>query len=93
MWFLAFFAHRHLDFRIAEIESLAKLSGVEGPLRWKKPEGDHEHSPFYYLDLPSEEVAKKVVGRSILLKGLYEVRTLQACLLILVVRHSILRSS
>jgi tRNA (guanine10-N2)-methyltransferase len=76
MWFLAFFAHRHLDFRIPETESLAKLAGVKGPLRWKKPEGDHEHSPFWYLDLPSEEVAKKVVERSILLKGMFEVSPL-----------------
>ena len=33
-------------------------------LRWRKPEGDHMDSPFFYVDLPSDDVAQAIASRS-----------------------------
>ena len=33
-------------------------------LRWRKPEGDHVDSPFFYVDLPSDDVARAIASRS-----------------------------
>lgn len=68
--YLAYFLHRHLDFRLPEIDSLLELAG-QGKLmqsRWRQPYGKHFYSPFWYLQLPSEAVAQEVAARSILLK-------------------------
>ncbi|CAL8463394.1 g2928 [Coccomyxa elongata] len=69
--YLAYFLHRHLDFRLPEIDSLIELAG-QGKLtqsRWRQPYGKHFYSPFWYLQLPSDAVAQEVAARSILLKG------------------------
>ncbi|XP_078434206.1 tRNA modification 11 protein isoform X2 [Wolffia australiana] len=78
MWFLCVFFHRLLDYRRPEVESLAELFGVfdqgEGGkrLQWKLPLNYHADSPFHFVDLPSEEIARKIAKRSILVKGIYE---------------------
>ena len=67
--YLAFFMHRHLDFRLAETDALIELAGhAASPARWRLPHGGLAYSPFWYLRLPSDAVARQVVGRSILLK-------------------------
>ncbi|XP_039117571.1 tRNA (guanine(10)-N2)-methyltransferase homolog [Dioscorea cayenensis subsp. rotundata] len=77
MWFLCVFFHRLLDYRRAEVESLAVLFGSDGDgnrsLEWKLPEGHHIDSPFHFVSLPSEDIARKIANRSILVKGIYEV--------------------
>lgn len=72
-WYLCYFLHRHLDFRAAEFESLAQLAGVGAEVKWRKPHGDVEHSPFWYVWLPSEEKAREIMSRCILTKALIEV--------------------
>ncbi len=68
--YLAYFLHRHLDFRLPEIDSLIELAGQgkASQSRWRQPFGGHFYSPFWYLQLPSDAVAHEVAERSILLK-------------------------
>ncbi|CAI5490509.1 unnamed protein product [Closterium sp. Naga37s-1] len=154
MWYLAYFMHRHLDFRLDELQSLAVLAGVQPPaqhaaprhddvelrppassdssegerggekgnegervveevrgdegseetrrgeegsavtavergededeisgggesewepVRWRKPRGDHMDSPFFYVDLPSDDVARQMASRSLLIKGIFDI--------------------
>ncbi|KAK8316847.1 hypothetical protein V6Z12_A13G070600 [Gossypium hirsutum] len=80
MWYLCVFYHRLLDYRKPEVESLADLFGAfedkrrpgNRVLQWRLPQHHHPDSPFYFVDLPSEDVAKNVANRSILVKGIYE---------------------
>ncbi|KAL5566131.1 hypothetical protein UlMin_029295 [Ulmus minor] len=87
MWYLCVFYHRLLDYRKAEVESIAHLFGAfdseqanpenqQEPtthcLEWKLPQHHHQDSPFHFVNLPSEDVASKIANRSILVKGMYE---------------------
>ncbi len=67
MRYLCHFLHRHLDFRRSELESLAVLAGV-GPLRWEPPPGGHPLSPFWRVELPGDDAARRVAERAMLLK-------------------------
>lgn len=61
--------HRLLDFRRPELEALASLEGCRpNQVSWRRPHCNVEHSPFWYIRLPSEEVAKAVSKRMILTK-------------------------
>ncbi|KAL1534303.1 tRNA (guanine(10)-N(2))-methyltransferase [Salvia divinorum] len=76
MRYLCVFYHRLLEYRKAEFESLAGLfDGRSGATRleWRLPEDHHPDSPFHFVDLPSEEAARFVANRSILVKGMYEI--------------------
>ncbi|GLT96607.1 hypothetical protein SLE2022_142160 [Rubroshorea leprosula] len=84
MWYLCVFYHRLLDYRKPELESLADLFGAFGDrpcfefdnrgnsLEWRLPKHHHPDSPFHFVDLPSQDVARNVANRSILVKGIYE---------------------
>ncbi|KAB1208238.1 hypothetical protein CJ030_MR7G027349 [Morella rubra] len=88
MWYLCVFYHRLLDYRRAEVESLAELFGAfeddngydkeKKSLQWRVPENHHPDSPFHLVNLPSEDVARNIANRStlrshcILVKGIYE---------------------
>ncbi|PON56556.1 tRNA guanosine-2'-O-methyltransferase, TRM [Trema orientale] len=85
MWYLCVFYHRLLDYRKSEVESLAQLFGAFDPegldqqnpkghcsLEWRLPQHHHPDSPFHFVNLPSEDVARKIANRSILVKGMYE---------------------
>ncbi|KAL3620906.1 hypothetical protein CASFOL_035818 [Castilleja foliolosa] len=75
MWYLCVFFHRLLEYRKAEVESLAGLfDGVSGAsaLEWRLPEDHHPDSPFHLVNLHSEELARNIASRSILVKGIYE---------------------
>ena len=68
--YLAYFMHRHLDFRLAEVDSLMEGLGLsQAPSRWRQPYGGQQYSPFWYLKLPSDEVARQLTRKSILLKA------------------------
>ena len=67
MWYLCVFYHRLLDYRKAEVESLAHLFGVledGSALQWKLPQHHHPDSPFHFVYLPSEDVARNIANRS-----------------------------
>ena len=70
MWYLCVFYHRLLDYRKPEVESLAQLFGAfdedsqSTSLEWRLPEDHHPDSPFHFVNLPSEEVARNVANRS-----------------------------
>ncbi|KAG6682501.1 hypothetical protein I3842_13G145200 [Carya illinoinensis] len=82
MWYLCVFYHRLLDYRKAEVESLAELFRVFGDddgdnkesssLEWRLPQHHHPDSPFHFVNLPSEDAARSIANRSILVKGIYE---------------------
>ncbi|PKU67760.1 tRNA (guanine10-N2)-methyltransferase [Dendrobium catenatum] len=83
MWFLCVFFHRLLDYRRPEVESLAELFGAFEPmedgspvrplsLEWNLPQNHHIDSPFHFVNLPSEDVARNIARRSMLVKGIYE---------------------
>ncbi|XP_051146506.1 uncharacterized protein LOC127262048 [Andrographis paniculata] len=75
MWYLCVFYHRLLEYRKSEFESLAGLfDGRNGEisLQWRLPKDHHPDSPFHFVDLPSEELARNIADRSILVKGIYE---------------------
>lgn len=68
MKYLIFFAQAYANFRVAELESLAAMYNIPVDLSHHD-----ESSPFMVVDLASDEHAKKLVERSILAKGIYEV--------------------
>ncbi|KAJ8767843.1 hypothetical protein K2173_020783 [Erythroxylum novogranatense] len=74
MWYLCVFYHRLLDYRKPEVESLAELYGglQMSTVEWKLPQDHHPDSPFHFVNLPSEDVARSIANRSILVKGMYE---------------------
>lgn len=77
MWFLCVFYHRLLDYRKPEVESLAELFGAlesanQDSLEWRLPLHHHPDSPFHFVNLPSEDIARNIANRSILVKGIYE---------------------
>ncbi|XP_052194151.1 uncharacterized protein LOC127802402 [Diospyros lotus] len=85
MWYLCVFYHRLLDYRKPEVESLAELFGAfdrsdgesnghrqNESLQWRLPQHHHPDSPFHFVNLPSEDVARNIANRSILVKGIYE---------------------
>lgn len=77
MWYLCVFYHRLLDYRKPEVESLAELFGAlesskQDSLEWRLPLHHHPDSPFHFVNLPSEDIARNIANRSILVKGIYE---------------------
>lgn len=64
------FFHRLLDYRKAEVESLAQLflddndNDKWSSLEWRLPLHHHPDSPFHYVNLPSEDVARNIANRS-----------------------------
>lgn len=46
--------------------------GMNKRLRWKLPQDHHPDSPFHFVNLPSEDIARSIANRSILVKGIYE---------------------
>jgi tRNA (guanine10-N2)-methyltransferase len=65
MKFLCVFNLIDEDFRLAELDSCAKIFNV--PIQYDASQ--FKATDIYlYVDFPSEEDARKVVGRSVLLK-------------------------
>jgi len=60
MQFLFWCANEHQQFRLVELESLATLFSIH--LEWVFKSDKY---PWVVLDLPSEEVAKKIISRSV----------------------------
>jgi len=69
--YLCYFLHRLLDFRAPELEALASLAGV--PMRLMPPELRPDINAFWTCRLPSDDAARRLAERSMLLKGFFEV--------------------
>ena len=69
--YLCYFLHRLLDFRAPELEALASLAGV--PMRLTPPDLRPDINAFWTCHLPSDEAARQLAERSMLLKGFFEV--------------------
>ena len=72
--FLIQFAQQHVDFELAELDSVLKLCGVDAPRTlYDATEHDaHSTHPFLEITLPSVEIAKAVSERAVLIKRIYE---------------------
>ena len=77
--YLAYFLHRHLDFRLPELESLIDFEDRGLTYSWRKPFGGLIYSPFWYLRLPSDETARKLCKRVLLLKVTFSSYDLRPC--------------
>ncbi|KAI0145590.1 tRNA guanosine-2'-O-methyltransferase [Xylariaceae sp. FL1272] len=67
MQYLIRFTQWHESFRLAEIQALAVLAGVD-----LKIVSYDDQSPFCIVELPSDEAARAVLKRSILAHSIYE---------------------
>ncbi len=47
-WYLCYFIHRLLDFRLPDVESVAEAVGCGvDSVKWRMPYGNEEMSPFW----------------------------------------------
>ena len=69
--YLCYFLHRMLDFRVPELESLASLASI--PTRLVPPDLRPDINAFWTCVLPSDDAARRLAKRSMLLKGFFEV--------------------
>ncbi|KAI5630926.1 putative RNA methylase family UPF0020 domain-containing protein [Phthorimaea operculella] len=70
MWrrYLMWFAHEHVDFRHAEMDSILSMFNI--PIKFiEKP---CMQKPYWIVELPSEECVKKIASRSVLVKNCIE---------------------
>lgn len=70
MWrrYLVWFAQEHVDFRHAEMQSIISLLNI--PVRFvEKP---CVQKPYWIVELPSEDCARKIASRSVLMKNCIE---------------------
>ncbi|RKP39330.1 S-adenosyl-L-methionine-dependent methyltransferase [Dimargaris cristalligena] len=67
--YLVHFAQFHEDFRLAELEALAQLENI--PLKYE-PDAYSNDNPFLLVELPSNEDARRLVQRAILVKEICE---------------------
>ncbi len=67
-WYLCYFLHRLLDFRIPDVESVLEMLGLslDQQVKWRLPCGGEHYSPFWYIRLPSEEVVRQLADRAML---------------------------
>ncbi|CAH0582872.1 unnamed protein product [Chrysodeixis includens] len=70
MWrrYLMWFAHEHLDFRHAEMQSIISLFNI--PVKFI--EQPSIRKPYWIVELPSEDYVKKIASRSVLVKNCIE---------------------
>ncbi|XP_019375860.1 PREDICTED: tRNA (guanine(10)-N2)-methyltransferase homolog [Gavialis gangeticus] len=66
--YLLLLAQEHLNFRLAEIKSLLSLCGG----RFSNQQEIHVNSPFWILDIPSEETTRKLMKRTVCAKSIFE---------------------
>lgn len=65
--YLIYFAQAYANFRVAELESLAALHNIQLDLS-----SHDESSPFVVVNLENDGDAKKIMERSVLGRGIYE---------------------
>lgn len=67
--FLFHYANEHLDFRLPELKSVVELLGTKINI---KNETNEPKNPFLVVELPSEETAKQILNRTMLIRSAYE---------------------
>merc|ERR1712004_95320 len=67
--FLFHLAHEHLEFRVPELLSLASYLNID----FQIPKSFDNKSPYLIVELPSEEHAKRIMARTVMVKSLLEV--------------------
>lgn len=65
--YILWFAQEHLDFRIAEFNSIIKLFGLKHRLL-----NENTLKPFWIVEFANEESAIKFASRSVSLRSIYE---------------------
>jgi tRNA (guanine10-N2)-methyltransferase len=67
--------YQYLDFCLQELESLSEMFGVKRDTLFCHPKEtfNAKKNPTVYVNLPSEDVAKNIVNRSILIKEMIDV--------------------
>lgn len=70
MWrrYLMWFAHEHIDFRHAEMESILSILNI----KIKFIEKPCVQKPYWIVELPSEDCIRKIASRSVLIKNCIE---------------------
>jgi hypothetical protein len=67
--YLLVFPHRLVDFRLPELEAVAQVAGCKpGEMQLLEPYGGERLSPFWYMTVPSEDIARKIAERAVLLR-------------------------
>jgi hypothetical protein len=67
--YLLVFPHRLLDFRLPELEAVAQVAGCKpGEMQLLEPFGGERLSPFWYMTVPSEDIARRIAERAVLLR-------------------------
>ncbi|XP_064597562.1 tRNA (guanine(10)-N2)-methyltransferase homolog [Liolophura sinensis] len=74
--YLLQFAHEHIDFKLAELKAIAHLLRI--PIRVDEAKYDKKN-PFLVVDLPSEKDGRRIMGRSVLAKSLFELWATAGC--------------
>lgn len=66
---------KYLDFCLAELESLSDMHGIKKDQLYVEPRDtlNVQKNPLVYVNMPNEEVAKKIVDRAILIKEVIDV--------------------
>jgi len=70
--YLVYFVQFHEDFRLPELEALAKLEDVK--IKFNREEYSNDN-PFFIVELESDEEAKRLIRRSILIKYIIQLWT------------------
>ncbi|XP_068933562.1 tRNA (guanine(10)-N2)-methyltransferase homolog isoform X3 [Petaurus breviceps papuanus] len=66
--YLLLLAQEHLEFRLPEIKSLLSLFGG----RFSSHQEIHGKSPFWILSIPSEDIARNLMKRTVCAKSIFE---------------------
>ncbi|XP_070352317.1 tRNA (guanine(10)-N(2))-methyltransferase homolog isoform X3 [Equus asinus] len=66
--YLLLMAQEHLEFRLPEIKSLLSLFGGQ----FISNQGTYGKSPFWILSIPSEEIARNLMKRTVCAKSIFE---------------------
>ncbi|XP_017867527.1 PREDICTED: tRNA (guanine(10)-N2)-methyltransferase homolog isoform X1 [Drosophila arizonae] len=65
--YILWFAQEHVDFRVAEFESIVKLFGLQF-----RNLSEHRQKPFWLVEFPNDETAHQYASRSIALRSIIE---------------------
>ncbi|XP_034116558.1 tRNA (guanine(10)-N2)-methyltransferase homolog [Drosophila albomicans] len=67
--YVLWFAQEHVDFRVAEFESIVKLFGLEC-----RHFSDNRLKPFWLVEFPNDETALQYASRSVALRSIIELQ-------------------
>lgn len=71
MRYLITFVHRHLDFRLPELDAMLRMQGLEPAAVYSKADFD-PRQPYLAVEFPDEVTAQVVCERAILIRSVME---------------------